>query len=310
MSEVLALDLGGTKLLLARVDGQGRILDRKKISVDLASGPEGLLRQMSDAAKALQTKEVKALALSSAGPLDPVRGTWLNPTNLKTEGAAWGEVPVIKALTEALQLPCYLENDAACAAIAEAWLGHGREVDNFISVTLGTGVGVGVWLNGALLRSGRYLHTELGHIIIDSSPQAAPCGCGNTGCAEAYLSGANFSKLVSQHMSSELSGEAILKCAEDQDPRVLQMFEKYSAWMAFFLRDLLVAFYPQRIIFSGGFAASAPYFLQATRAKLHSLMRQRLEVAFVPELLVSEIQVDMGILGAARVAFTRLHSKI
>lgn len=306
MSEVLALDLGGTKLLLARVDAAGTILQRKKVSVDLTSGPSGLLEQISSAAKSIQTPKVKALALSSAGPLDPVRGTWLNPTNLKTEGAAWGEVPVVDRLTKTLNMPCYLENDAACAAIAESWLGHGRDVHNFISITLGTGVGVGVWINGALLRSGRFLHTELGHLILNSQADAAVCGCGNKGCAEAYLSGANFSRLVSNGLEAELSGEEILQKAKAGDLEVLQYFDDYAALMALFVRNLVVAFYPQKVIFSGGFSASAPFFIEKAKRRLHGLMAERLEIEFIPSLLVSAIRGDMGVLGAARVAFTRL----
>lgn len=302
MREVLAMDLGGTKLLLGRVNEKGQILEKKKISVNLSKGPDGLLKQIAEAANGMKTDKTYAAALSSAGPLDPIRGQWLNPTNLKTEGQSWGEVEVVSVLKEALGLPCFLENDAACAAMAESWLGQAKACENFISITLGTGLGVGVWANGQLVRSGRYLHTELGHLIIESGVGAALCGCGNRGCAEAYLSGTNFAKLVSQKMNQTLSGEDLLKLAYDNNNVVIRSFEDYSYRLALFIRNLIVGFYPEKIILSGGFAVASKFFLDRTKVLLAQRLEERSEQNFAPELVMSNIQNEMGVLGAAALA--------
>src|SRR5690606_33995027 len=119
------------------------------------------------------------------------KGELLNPTNLTTQGQKWGVVPLTKQVGRRLKLKVKLESDAAAAVLAEHWVGAGRRIKNLVVVTLGTGVGLGVMANGEIVRSGRNLHTEGGHIMLHPEDKIYPCGCGNYGCAEAFLSGRN-----------------------------------------------------------------------------------------------------------------------
>ncbi len=303
--KVLAIDLGGTKIALAVIDQSGRIQDSIRERVDFSGEYDSLLAQISRLARPLIAKhKLTAGAIASAGPLDPIAGLLLNPTNFKGKSAGWGVVHFIRDLKRKLKIALQLENDAAAAARAEAWLGAGRGKNNVVIVTLGTGLGVGVVANGQIVRSGRYLHTEGGHIIINCEGSDWLCGCGNYGCAEAYLSGANFTKnLGRQWGEPTLSGEELLARAKRGDAAAVEAFRQYGDKLAVFFYSLCVLFSPELIVISGGFSHSYELFMPTTEAKLRDLMRTRREgVDMLPKVKISRFQDQAGLLGAARVA--------
>jgi predicted NBD/HSP70 family sugar kinase len=225
-----------------------------------------------------------------------------------TEGEHWGAFSIVDALNRRTGLSWQLENDAAAAVRAEAWQGESRSVSNHITLTLGTGLGVGVWLNGKLLRSGRFLHPEAGHIIIEYKEKEVLCGCGNYGCAEAYLSGVNFSRWVSERWGESLNGEDLVARARAGDQKAKTEFEGYARRLAVYLSSLVVLFCPERVVLSGGFSHSADLFLPQTQVELEKLLSTRREgVDLLPTLAVSKFQDEAGVLGAAQLAFQGSH---
>lgn len=305
--KVLAFDLGGTKLSVAVVDSRGKILVEKREPVFLAGGFKGLVEQLAQVSLPLiREHRIKKAAIASAGPLDPVKGALLNPTNLKTEGREWGVVPLARAVEKKIRIPVRLENDAAAATLAERWVGVGRKVDNFIVVTLGTGVGVGVMANGHLVRSGRQLHTEAGHITLDMNDREWRCGCGNYGCAESFLSGMNFTaRLAAQWKDFDLTGEMLVRRARNGEEKVLREFRLYGQRLASFIYSLVVMFSPEKVILSGGFSHSADLFLPDCEKELLSLLRTRRQgVDLLPKIHLSKFRDEAGLLGAAFVALS------
>ncbi len=304
------MDLGGTKLLGGLVSSEGEVRDVRKVPVHQAEGPAGLLEQIADLANSLVKNTdigdslVTCACLASAGPLDPVTGHWLSPTNMTSDGQHWGVIPVVEELNRLTSLRWSLENDAAAAVSAEVWLGEGRGCHNVISVTLGTGVGVGVWANGTLLRAGRHLHTELGHMIIEASKKEVRCGCGNYGCAEAYLSGVNFTRWLQEKWNeSGLTGKGLVERARSGEVKARDEFVAYGDRLALFLRNLAVCFAPEKIILSGGFSHAHELFLSQTQKTLEDLLGGwRTGVDLMPKLYISRFQEEMGLLGAARIA--------
>jgi glucokinase len=310
----LAFDVGGTKVLGGVVSDRGEILEQVKFAVPVESGPAGVAETLAEEFFKLKKKwpEIRStVGLSSAGPLDPERGQWLSPTNLLTNGQHWPPFAVTDHLQSRTGFEWRLENDAAAAVLAEGWVGQAQGLRNFIVVTLGTGVGVGVVCNGQLVRSGRGLHPEAAHMIINNQETKIRCGCGNLGCAEAYLSGANFARTVSARFGVALTGAALtgqdlLQRARSGDRVVLKEFAEYSRNMATFLVGLVVLFSPEAIVFAGGFSEAAPYFLpDAERALTAQLATRRAGVDLLPRLLVSEHTNDLCLLGAARVVSIR-----
>lgn len=293
---------------MAAVDEKGRLYGEHRAPVQLNAGFRGLVNQFGEMGRPLiQKYKIKNVVIASAGPLDPIRGLLLNPTNLKTHGEEWGVVPLVREVQKKLKLPVVLENDAAAAVLAEHWLGAGRKTDDLVVVTLGTGLGVGVFTNGQLVRSGRHLHPEAGHITIDYKDREWLCGCGNFGCAEAFLSGVNFTKKMAEVLERPgLSGETLVQLARQGDHKAILEFEKYGKRLAAFIYSLSVIFSPKKVVLSGGFSHSADLFLPSCEQELTQLMRTRRKGCdLLPKVLISPFRDEAGLLGAAYVAFSK-----
>ena len=306
MEIVLAFDLGGTKVICGAIDQNGQILNQRRELVPKEKGPLEVINLMASMGKEFLSlhPSIKKCAVASAGPLDPRRGVLLDPTNLTTNHQGWGEIPIAQELSKALGLPVQLENDAAAAVLACAWKAEGQDCKNLITLTLGTGLGVGILANGLLVRSGRHLHPEAGHIILNYDDPTAPCGCGNFGCAEAYLSGVNFCQRLAKKLNRPyIKGQEAILQAQQGNKIVLQAFSEYSEIMAQAITNYVVLFAPEKIIFAGGFSQAGPQFLPKTQERIKELLkRRRVGEDLLPQLIISSLKDEMVLLGAARIA--------
>ena len=184
MEQVISIDLGGTSLKAAMVDAAGNITRRLTLATS-QEGRQAIVGQLIQTVQALnQQGGICAVGIGTPGFVDTQAGRILLAANLP----GWTGTGVKQELEEALSLPIVVENDANAAAIGEAWLGAGCDLNSFLMITLGTGVGgalyhrdSGVW-RGASYRGG-----ELGHSIL--YPGGEPCRCGQRGCADRYVSG-------------------------------------------------------------------------------------------------------------------------
>ena len=305
----LAYDLGGTKVAVGIVNSRGKVVDETRVPVQVEGGKEAVISQLAELGKNFLKKHPKArrAGIASAGPLDPAKGVLLDPTNLVTEGQTWGQVPLARLLQTKLKIPTYLENDAAAAMLAEHWIGAAKGYKNSMILTLGTGLGTGVIANGQLVRAGHGLHPEAGHVILNYRDETAPCGCGNLGCAEAYLSGRNFSRRARVRFADpNLHAKDIAELAREKDPRALAAFEEYALIMAAAIQNYAVIYAPEIIVFTGSFAAASDLFLEQTRRHLERMLaRKRIGIDLLPKLVVSKLDNNAGLIGGAYVAFHR-----
>ena len=133
----LAVDLGGTKIAAGVVNASGEVLARQEKRWSQENGPQGLIDQLVEViSPLLKDHEVHQVAgIASAGPVDQVNGVLLNPTNMTTDGKHWGVVEIVKPLSSQLGIPFKMENDAACAVLAERWVGEARNVENCMALT-------------------------------------------------------------------------------------------------------------------------------------------------------------------------------
>jgi glucokinase len=306
--KVLSFDLGGTKLAAGVLNRQGRILEATEVPALMEKGKNVVIDQLVSLGKELIGKhpEVQCVGIASAGPLDPLKGILLDPTNFSGPKGTWGKVPITKILEKKFKLPVFLENDAAAAILAEHWIGSAKKINNAMILTLGTGLGTGIICNGELVRSGKNRHTEAGHIIIHLNDKSAPCGCGNLGCAEAYLSGRNFGRRAQQRFGKwDLTAKDIANLAKHHDSRAIAAFEEYSEILAIALYSYSRLYCPDIFIFAGNFANAAPLFLRHTERHLERLLERELKTEGKPKLIVSSFQNHSGLIGAAYVAFKR-----
>jgi glucokinase len=308
--KVLAYDLGGTKVSVGIVNARGKVLEETRVPVLIEEGKEAVIEQLTELGKRLLEthRGIHRVGIASAGPLDPHKGLLLDPTNFTSAKGTWGVTPLTRILSRKLKKPVALENDAAAAMLAEHWIGAARGYDNAMILTLGTGLGTGIISNGKAVRAGRELHPEAGHLIIRSGDDSAPCGCGNLGCAEAFLSGRAFSRRARARFGNpDLNAKDIADLARKGDPRALAAFEEYAELMAVAIHNYAVIYAPEIVVFTGSFAESCDLFMPSTKRHLERLLtRRRIGVDLMPKLAVSKLANQAGLIGGAFVAF---HSK-
>src|SRR5436190_1719859 len=207
----LGFDVGGTNLKLGVVDDDGSVVAKTQIPTNEEAGPQDAVKRARQATDEMlrdigfAMKDLAAVGLATPGTMDIPAGMMLHPHNLPH----WYDAPVKKMTADAFGLPVAFANDANAAAYGEFWVGSGRVYHSIVLLTLGTGVGGGIII-GDLSVDGENSHgSECGHIIIDSSPSARMCGCGQPGHLEAYCSATalveRMHELIAQGQATSLS---------------------------------------------------------------------------------------------------------
>jgi len=183
----IGVDLGGTNLRIAAVNEEGHLLEKVTLGTKVALGRDHVINEMCDAIRHLSEKyqsggRLQGVGIGVPGIIDLQTGMVRESPNLP----GWSDYPVRNEIEKRLQATVILENDANVAALGEKWLGAGRHVGDMAMLTLGTGVGGGVILNGKIWHGMTGMAGEFGHITVE--PAGHPCGCGNRGCVEQYAS--------------------------------------------------------------------------------------------------------------------------
>lgn len=182
MGAVLALDIGGTKLAVGRVDDAGRLLDRRVAPTPAGTDPEALFGALVAVVEQVRRGDELGCGVGCGGPMRD-GGALVSPLNIP----AWRDFPLRERLATHLGAPVAVDNDAKALALAEGWRGAARGVSHFLAMVVSTGVGGGIVLDGHLLDGADGNAGHIGHLIVE--PDGRPCACGATGCLEAEASG-------------------------------------------------------------------------------------------------------------------------
>jgi glucokinase len=178
----LAIDVGGTKLAVARVDASGRLTDRLVAPTPAQGDAEVMWDQLAHLVTAARRGDEVVVGVGCGGPMEP-GGTAVSPLNIP----AWTGFPLHGRLAELTGLAVHVDNDAKALALGEGWLGAARGVRDFVALVVSTGVGGGIVLDGRLLDGAAGNAGHIGHVIVE--PEGRTCGCGARGCLEAEASG-------------------------------------------------------------------------------------------------------------------------
>ena len=307
---VLAADLGGTNLRMAAIDREGRILYRARRETPRGSNPKEIVSVISDAAReCLENIDAEVLAIAAAVPaiIDFEKGITLKLPNLP----ALDNFSLAAALADELNLPCYLENDANAAAIGENWLGASKNYRNIIAVTLGTGVGGGIIVDGKMVRGADGTAGEIGHICVE--PFGVSCGCGSHGCLEQYSSATALVRLAreleKEFAESEISKKdapsslEIFEAGLRGDALALEVFRIQGFYLGIALAGLINVLNPEVIVIGGG--ASAGWDLFAPEMKKQIDERAYREPSGRVQIVRAKLGDDAGILGASKIAFDK-----
>ncbi|HEY3522356.1 MAG TPA: ROK family protein [Candidatus Limnocylindrales bacterium] len=327
---VLALDIGGTKLAAAVVDATGSVSGFRTVPADRASGPDEMIERhlalarevVADAADD-DWDSIEVVGIGVGGPLDPERGIVQSPPNLP----GWDTIPLAEIVARAFDRPVYVENDATAAALAEAWWGSGRGCGTFVYLTISTGIGGGIVVDGRVLRGANGNAGELGHISVDYRGWPCP-GCGRRGCLEAFASGTNIARRAREAVTEAVAGGQagratilvglagtpdridavhVAAAAAAGDPLAAEIWDATTDVLGAGLATILDVFNPDRIALGGGVTRAGDLLLGPVRRA--ALAAALPPAAAAAEIVLAELGDRVGVAGAAAIALERSGSE-
>jgi glucokinase len=302
---VIGVDLGGTNLRIAGVTGEGKVVTfwREKTRAD--DGPEALLNRilggLSVAEEELRVagRHIQGVALGVPGVVSRRDGVVESSPNLP----GWRKVPLLEHLRQRLRLPLLLENDANAAVYGEYWAGAGRGKETIVLLTLGTGVGGGIIIDGGLLRGVEGMAGEIGHLTVE--PEGEPCLCGNRGCLESYASArgiyARYARLAGKVPEDGEDGPpgaaSVFARAQEGDDLARKAFSEAGKYLGIAMAALVNIINPEAIIVGGGVLPAWGFFMPAAEKEM--LERAFQAPAEMVELLPAALGDRAGCIGAA-----------
>ena len=312
MSLTIGIDVGGTKVLGGVVDEAGKVLTTARKDTPRQGG-SALTQTIANVAKELlQQHSVASVGVSAAGFVSSDRKTMLATPNI----ADWNGVDLDNQLTKLIGLPVVIENDANAAAWGEAKFGAGKNQDHMMMLTVGTGIGGGIVVNGALYRGAFGIAAEFGHMRV--VPEGHICGCGARGCFEQYASGnallrhareaINASPEVARNLLSRgdgtvagLTGQAITDAAREGDPVALAAFNTTGQWLGAGIASLAVLLDPACVVIGGGVIDAGEILLKPTRESLERNMPFAGKHPY-PQIIAAQLGNEAGLVGVADLA--------
>jgi len=310
---VIGIDLGGTFIKGAIVNRRGRVLARLKRPTEASLGKEQIFGNIFSMIRTFETNPlsrdgISAVGMGIPGVIDFHKGVISAAPNLP----GWENMDIRRMLSQRMEIPFYLENDANAAALGEKWMGAAKEAQDFCFVTLGTGVGGGLVLGGNIWHGADGMAGEVGHLTID--PDGPRCRCGNRGCLEMYASVRALLRMVREPRSSgstsrffrgfrsrEINGEVIHQAAKDGDRISRRAFARMGSALGIAIANLVNLLNLEKVVLGGGLSAAWNFFIPALRAEVKS----RAFTAPVRRVRIVRAAAggDAGVLGAAYIAW-------
>lgn len=308
----IGIDIGGTKIIGGVVDPSGEIIDRERRETPREGGLATVDR-IADVAKELASRHsVDAVGVSLAGFISKDRKRMeTNPNIANMKGLA-----IHDELERATGLAIHLENDANCAAWGEFRFGAGKEANPMVMITVGTGIGGGLVIDGKLLIGAFGTAGEMGHVPV--IPNGEICGCGMRGCLEQYASGNALRRYVRRAIESTpnlgskilamgngqvdgIQGPHITAAAKDGDPIALAAFNEIGEWLGYAISGFSSVIDPELVVIGGGVVDAGEILLDPIRASFnkHSPMRTSHPMA---KIVAARLGNDAGIVGVADLA--------
>jgi glucokinase len=286
---IIGLDLGGTKLAGIICTPDGKIQMDVQVPTEAAKGKAQVIANIKKAIRMLKESRkttIRAIGIGAPGPILYDKGIVVEAPNLP----GWHHVNLKKILEKEFRVPVFVDNDANCATLAEAHFGAGKNVTNFIYVTVSTGIGGGIIINKELYRGIQGCAGEFGHMKI--IPEGGPlCGCGRTGCLEALASGSAMKR------ESGIDAIALELAARQGDLKAQAVIRQAAHYLAIGIANLVNIFNPQLVIIGGGVSNMRELLLDPIHEELknYALALPAKNVKIVR----AKLGTKAGVLGAA-----------
>ncbi len=305
----VGIDLGGTNIAAGIVDESGKLLHKKSIPTGADRDASAVIKDMAQVAMDVVAEngysmdDVVSVGIGSPGSVDKAKGELVYANNLP-----FSHTPMRAEMQKYINKPIYIDNDANCAAWAEAMAGATKGVDDSIAITLGTGVGGGIVVNGKLYSGFNFIGGELGHTVI--AVDGEPCSCGRKGCWEAYASATALirqtkraaeahkdSKMWDYTKDGKFSGRTAFQAAKDGDKAAQEVVDNYVKYVGCGIANMINIFQPEVLVVGGGIANEGDNLLNPVREYVKKetyakdIKACRIEKAYLGN--------DAGIIGAA-----------
>ena len=314
MRGIVGVDIGGTNVVVGTVTEDGkqvRGIQRRNTAV--SSGPDAIITHVAEAIRESVTQaesawgeklEVIGVGIGSPGPIDTKRGVVVTSPNLR-----WVNVPLRDRVSELVGLPATLDNDANCAVLGEWWQGAARGAQVVVGVTVGTGVGGGLVLDGKIFHGVSDVAGEFGHMTIDSTGRQ--CACGNYGCLEAYASGPAIAKraiesieagatsTLPQYVNGDLGGitaALVYQAATDGDALALEVVRDTARFLGAGIASLVNICNPELVVVCGGVTSAGENLFRPLREEV--TRRAFRPAAEACRIVAGELTGTAGVIGA------------
>jgi glucokinase len=308
VKKVIGVDLGGTNIVTAVVDSHGKVLGRDKRPTQISLGAHRVIARIADSARTavegcgLSLSDIAAVGVGSPGPLNPKTGVILNWVN-----GGWKNISLGAELKKNLKKKVFIENDANVAALGEAWVGAGRGRNVVLCLTLGTGVGGGLILDGKIYAGAWDVGCEIGHIVVN--PDGPKTSYGNSGILEQYCSATGIVRMAKEKGlvspdDQPLQAHQVQQMALQGNGKARQVYRDAGRFLGVGLTSAIHLFNPSTVIFSGGVSGAGNLLFQP--------MHEELKMRCFPQSLkgirfhIAKLGDNMGVVGAARLAYQQL----
>lgn len=302
---VIGIDLGGTDIKGALLDLDGHTLEKIRVATDAKNGYQAVVARVLQVIEQLkqwsgiENKEISGVGIGIPGQIDYSQGKVLFAPNLD-----WHEVNIKQSIEQASGLPVFLDNDGNVAALGEMWSGAGKGYANIVMLTIGTGIGGGIIIDGQLLRGKSGSAGEIGHMIMLKNGPL--CNCGQSGCLETLTAAPAILRQAREAMQSDrktsltdfaqLTAKDVFIAAERGDQVALQIIANSAYWLGIAIANLINVINPELVIIGGGVARAGDILIAPIRqialAKALSVAAEAVKI--VPAYLGN----DAGCIGA------------
>jgi glucokinase len=297
--QAIGVDLGGTKILAGVVERDGTIVRRHERPTPQDS-QEHVLAELEAAVAELADESVVAVGFGAPSPIDQEKGVVVRCVNVPLEDA-----PLRDRMRERFGVPVGLDNDANAAATGEWRAGAGRNVDDLVMLTLGTGVGGGVISGGKPFRGRNGAGAELGHVVVVHGGRACQGACTGHGHLETYVSGSAVTAAARERFGPSADAHRLVRLANEGDGKAKELLEEVAGYLGSGIGSFVNVFAPQLVVLGGGFGVAAFDYLRGPAedvARQEALEPMRSTV----RLAKAELGTAAGLIGAAFVGFEAL----
>ena len=313
MGKRIGIDVGGTNVKIALVDKSGKIIYSNSVPTYAKMGYEYTVNNIKQAIKDLMketnttAKDIDGIGFDFPGQVDYKTCVVKLAPNIP----GWVNVPIAQMIEEEFHIPTRIDNDVRCAALGEMKFGAGQGCENFVCITVGTGIGSGLVVNGQLVRGASNAAGEIGHIKLQMK-DGLICGCGDTGCLEAYASGPSIVAMAQDYIKGgkstkfremaaaeggEITPYMVAKAAEAGDPVAKRIFAIVGEYIGIGLTSVINLLNPEKVIIGGGVAEAGDLLLDPIRKTIKE--RAMVVAGSAVEIVPAQLGNSAGVIGAS-----------